>query len=76
MSSSFFARVLRFYREGFSSMVLGRTLWMIVIIKLVIMFGILRVFFFPRFLEGSEQDKREYVSGELIERADKLPQSQ
>lgn len=39
------------YREGFRNMVLGRTLWKIIIIKLVIMFGILKVFFFPDLME-------------------------
>ncbi len=61
--------MMAFYRDGFRSMTVGRTLWLIVIVKLIIMFGILRVFFFPRFLEGSEQDKKNYVSEQLIERS-------
>ncbi len=63
------SRMIAFYRDGFSSMTVGRTLWFIVIVKLLIMFGILRIFFFPRFLEGSEQDKKDYVSEQLIERS-------
>ncbi len=64
--------MVAFYRDGFRSMTVGRTLWLIVIVKLIIMFGILRVFFFPRFLEGSEQEKKNYVSEQLIERSSSL----
>ena len=51
-------------------MKLGRTLWLIILIKLFILFFILRLFFFPDFLnqvtESGEKDG--YVSHELIER--------
>ena len=51
-------------------MTLGRTLWLIILIKLFVMFFILRLFFFPDFLkqaaDGGEKDG--YVSHELIER--------
>lgn len=51
-------------------MTLGRTLWLIIGIKLFIMFAILKVFFFPNFLrqnaeEGGEAD---FVAAELVER--------
>ncbi len=65
------SRIFTFYYEGFRSMTLGRTLWAIILIKLVIMFAVLRLFFFPNFL-GNECDtkeqKSEYVGNELIER--------
>ncbi|WP_294590159.1 DUF4492 domain-containing protein [uncultured Bacteroides sp.] len=63
--------IWRFYLEGFRSMTLGRTLWLIILIKLFIMFFILRLFFFPNFLNTSAvgADKDEYVSRELIIRA-------
>lgn len=35
-----------FYRDGFRSMVLGRTLWKIVLIKLFVLFAVFKVFFF------------------------------
>ena len=43
-------RVYSFYRDGFKRMTLGRTLWKIIIIKLVVMFGVLKLFFFPNYL--------------------------
>lgn len=65
-----FLNIWQFYRDGFRSMKLGRTLWLIILIKLFILFFILRLFFFPDFLnqatEGGEKDG--YVSHELIER--------
>ena len=39
--------IWQFYVDGFRSMTLGRTLWLIIAIKLFIMFFILRLFFFP-----------------------------
>lgn len=68
---SFLGRAFYLYYDGFRSMTLGRTLWAIILIKLFIMFAILKVFFFPDFLgqhaaEGQEDD---YVATELINRS-------
>lgn len=70
--------IWRFYLEGFRGMTLGRTLWLIILVKLFILFFILRLFFFPRFLDTPAVggDKEDYVSNELIRRspaADLLP---
>ena len=62
------SRVIRFYADGFRSMTLGRTLWCIILIKLFIMFAVLKVFFFPAYLQGDEQEKQQQVSAELTER--------
>ena len=62
--------IWKFYRDGFSQMTLGKTLWMIILIKLFIMFFVLKLFFFPSFLGGkTEKEKKNYVGTELIERA-------
>ncbi len=68
---SFFYRVYDLYYDGFRHMRLGRTLWAIILIKLFIMFAILKVFFFPNFLkehapQGGESD---FVATEMIDRA-------
>ncbi|MEG2756066.1 MAG: DUF4492 domain-containing protein, partial [Mucinivorans sp.] len=49
---SFFLKIWSFYYDGFRSMQLGKTLWAIIIIKLLIMFLVLKVFFFPNLLSG------------------------
>lgn len=69
--SSFIYRVFDLYYDGFRRMKLGKSLWVIIFIKLFIMFAVLKFFFFPDFLKekalrGGEAD---YVSKELINRA-------
>ena len=57
-------KVMQFYREGFREMTLGRTLWIVIAVKLVVMFGILKLFFFPDFLGtrfDNDDDRAEYV---------------
>lgn len=58
--------IFRFYYDGFRSMTLGRTLWLIVAIKLFIMFAILRLFFFQPSLQGTDEEKAEQVKQELL----------
>ncbi|MCR4583896.1 MAG: DUF4492 domain-containing protein [Prevotella sp.] len=70
--NSFLYRTWDLYYEGFRSMRLGKTLWAIIIIKLFIMFAILKVFFFPNFLkEHAQGDEAGYVATELIDRSEK-----
>ncbi|MCK9322270.1 MAG: DUF4492 domain-containing protein [Bacteroidales bacterium] len=66
-----FKKVFLFYYQGFRSMTLGKTLWMIILIKLFIMFAILKVFFFPNFLSSkgdSKEEKSEYIVNEMEKR--------
>lgn len=63
-----FVRVFRFYYEGFKSMTVGKRLWAIIIIKLFIMFAILKLFFFKDFLSDkfeNEDEKADYVIEQL-----------
>lgn len=69
--NSFIVKVYNFYYDGFRSMKLGKTLWVIILVKLFIMFGILRVFFFKDFLSQNTSSQKEiphYVGEELINR--------
>lgn len=61
-------KIVLFYYDGFRSMTLGRTLWTIILIKLFVMFFILKLFFFPSFLKGSDEQKQNQVGAELVER--------
>ncbi|MDO9153116.1 MAG: DUF4492 domain-containing protein [Paludibacter sp.] len=70
--SNIFNKLYIFYRDGFSNMTVGKTLWLIVIIKLFIMFAILKVFFFPNLLNSTydtKEEKSEHVRHELINKA-------
>jgi hypothetical protein len=52
-------RIYLFYYEGFKSMTIGKTLWAIIIIKLFIMFAILKLFFFPNYLNSNFKTDEE-----------------
>ena len=57
-------KVVHFYRDGFREMTLGRSLWLVIAIKVVVMFGILKLFFFPDFLAtqfDNDADRADYV---------------
>lgn len=51
-------KVIRFYVEGFREMTMGRTLWAIILIKLFILFAVLKVFFFPDLLAGKSPSEK------------------
>lgn len=63
-------RVYDLYADGFRQMTIGRTLWTVIIIKLVIIFAVLKVFFFPDFLKSNaaEGGESDYVAAEMLER--------
>jgi hypothetical protein len=52
-------QLFAFYRDGFRSMVLGRTLWKLIALKLFIIFAVLKLFFFSNFLEKNFHSDRE-----------------
>ncbi len=68
------AKVFRFYRDGFRTMPgWGRKVWMVIIIKLFIMFAVLKVFFFPDMLKknfDSDRERGEHVLNELLIKTD------
>ena len=66
----FWYRVFDLYYDGFRHMTLGKTLWAIILIKLFIIFAILKVFFFPNFLKTHTEKggEAEFVSQGLINR--------
>ena len=68
--NSFWRRAFHLYYDGFRQMTLGRTLWLIIGIKLFIIFAILKVFFFPNFLKqhAGKGNEAEYVATELANR--------
>jgi len=64
-SYTFVKQVFKFYIQGFKTMTWGKTLWIIIIIKLFVMFAILRPFFFQPQLEGSQEERAQRVGERL-----------
>lgn len=73
-TSSWPVRVWRFYRDGFKQMTVGRSLWVLIIIKLIFIFAIMKLFFFPNLLsrdydtddERSEAVRRSMLAPERV----------
>ena len=67
----FLYRIFDLYYDGVRSMKLGRTLWTIILIKLFIIFIVLKIFFFPNFLKEHAQkgEESDFVATEMIDRA-------
>lgn len=69
--SSFLYKVFNLYYEGFRSMTLGKTLWTVILIKLFIIFVVIKLLFFPNFINANAEEGHEadFVSEEMMSRA-------
>lgn len=66
-NTNIFKRIFRFYIEGFWNMTWGRTLWLIIILKLFVFFVVLRIFFFQPYYKGlNDKEKAEMVGRKLM----------
>ncbi len=68
---NFLKRAFYLYYDGFRSMTIGKQLWVIILIKLFIMFAVLKLFFFPDLLKSkfSNDDQRgNYVIEQLTQK--------
>ena len=67
----FWARVWDLYYDGFRSMTVGRQLWALIIIKLIIIFAVLKAFFFPDILQrdyATDDERAQAVRTALTSR--------
>lgn len=56
------------YYDGFRNMTWGRPLWILIALKIFILFAVLRVFFFQPVLSGkTEEEKSDFVGSALTE---------
>ena len=61
--------VFEFYRQGFSAMRLGKTLWGLIFVKLFVIFVLLKIFVFDENLNSTfakDADKSDFVLRNLI----------
>ena len=70
MKQGLLFRIFHLYYDGFRTMTLGKTLWTIILIKLAIIFLVLKLFFFPDFINTNTKngDKAGFVSKEILNR--------
>ncbi len=62
-----------FYMDGFRNMTVGRSLWLIIAVKLVVIFGVLKLFFFPDLLAtrfDNDTDRSDFVLEQLTTYSD------
>jgi len=56
----FFRRIYKFYLDGFSNLPhWAKQVWLVILIKLFIMFVVLKIFFFPNFLKTNFRNDAE-----------------
>jgi len=61
-----FVSVWHFYRDGFRNMTWGRPLIWLILLKIFILFAILRVFFFKPAMAGMTDTQKSDAVGERI----------
>ena len=67
----FTRRVWDLYYDGFRSMTVGKTLWIIILVKLFIFFVVMKLLFFPNLLKtnfNTDEERADHVRSELIGR--------
>ncbi len=71
MKRSLIYRVFRFYVDGFRNLPSwGRSVWIIILIKLFVMFVILKLFLMPDFLNrkfDTKEERGKYILEQLTE---------
>ena len=64
-------KIVLFYIEGFKSMKLGKSLWLIIGIKFILFFVIMKLFFFPNILKEnftSDSQRAAYILDNLTQK--------
>ncbi len=69
-ANSFLRKVFDLYYDSFGHMTLGRTLWAIILIKLFIIFVVLKLFFFPNFIKehADKGQEADFVATQMLKR--------
>lgn len=64
------SNIYRLYADGFRNMTVGKTLWTIIIIKLVLIFLVLKLFFFHDYIADNTNkgEEPDFVSTQLQQR--------
>ena len=64
-------KIVDFYVDGFKNMTVGKKLWAIIFIKVIILFLVFKLFFFPDLLKenyDNDDDRARAVASQLTTR--------
>ena len=67
------AKIGRFYIDGFRQMRLGKTLWTIVTIKIIVLFVVIKWLFFPDILQTrfhSDTQRSQFILEQLTQKGE------
>jgi hypothetical protein len=62
-------KIFFFYYDGFRNMTIGKTLWTIILVKLIIIYAVFRIFFFKDYLKAhfkTDSDRSNHVIEQII----------
>lgn len=68
-SKNLIVRIFCFYRDGFRNMTVGKVLWTIILVKLIVLFAVVKLFFFPNTLNTNfetDVQRADHVAKELV----------
>lgn len=71
-SRNFFRRVVDLYVDGFRNMTVGRTLWVLILLKVVLLLFVFKLIFFPNILQrdySTDRERAQAVRRNLTERS-------
>jgi len=57
-------RIISFYYQGFRNMTWGKTVWVVILIKIFVFFFIMKMFFFPNILQknfSTDEERSAHV---------------
>ena len=63
--------IFQFYYQGFKNMTIGKKLWFIIILKLIIIFVLLKIFFFQDYLKSNfktDKERSNYIIDQLTKK--------
>lgn len=69
--TAFSRRIWDLYYDGFRSMTIGKTLWLIIFLKLFIFFVVMKLLFFPNILKrdyNTDEERADHVRNELLKK--------
>ena len=64
-------RIWDLYYDGFRNMTVGKTLWIIILVKVFIFFVVMKLLFFPNLLKrdfSTDEERADHVRNELLKK--------